>query len=238
MPAPTANMLPRNCNRPSPVRRDEELLAAYAETGSREAFEELIRRYEREIYCSLYHVLGDVQLAEDASQATFLRLHLKCRQFEQGRRLRPWLHAIANNQAVDLRRRNRRHQVVSLNAAMRDVAADDGRQPLCNLLGSRDAGALANLEISEDRERTRLAVDKIPAKLRQVLILVVYRGLKHREAAEVLGIPRGTVKSRMSKALRSLHEALICGRSLSRTPRARPSPRFSGRPANAKELLS
>ena len=55
-----------------------------------------------------------MQWAEDASQATFLRLHLKCRQFEQGRGLRRWLHAIANDQAVDLLRRNRRHKVVSL----------------------------------------------------------------------------------------------------------------------------
>jgi len=151
-------------------------------------------------------------LAEDAAQATFLRLHLKCRQFEQGRGLRPWLRAIANNQAVDLLRRNRRHNVVSLSVAARPRGADEERQPLCDVLGVTEDGVVADAELSEDRERTRWAVDQIPAKLRQVLILLVYRGLKQREAAKVLGIARGTVKSRMNKALRSLHEAFIVAR--------------------------
>jgi RNA polymerase sigma-70 factor, ECF subfamily len=198
--------------RAGPARRDEEVLASYAATGSREAFEELVRRYEREIYSCLYRLLRDAQLAEDAFQATFLQLHLKCRQFEPGRKLRPWLYAIANHQAVDLIRRNRRHRLLSLSAAAGDDVASDERQPLSDLWGGKDADVVANLETSEDCERARLAVDKMPAKLRQVLIAVVYRGLKYREAAAVLGIPCGTVKSRMNKALRVLHQALIAAR--------------------------
>ena len=209
MPTAIARTLRGNPSRPPSARRDEDLLATYARTGSGEAFEELVRRYQREIFSYLYHFLGDAQLAEDAAQATFLRLHLKCRQFEQGRGLRPWLHAIANNQAVNLLRRNRRHKAVSLSTPVRDAGADDGRQPLGDLLQTRDAGVVAGLEIGEDRRRARLAMDKIPAKLRQVLLLVVYQGLKQREAAAVLGIARGTVKSRMDKALRSLREAFF-----------------------------
>jgi RNA polymerase sigma-70 factor (ECF subfamily) len=198
----------RTC-RPSPLRPEEELLATYAETGSREAFEELVQRYEREVYSYLHYFLGDAQLAEDAFQATFLQLHLKCRQFERGRRLRPWLYAIANHQAVDLLRRNRRHKMVSLSTAAGEDTGKDERQPLGDLREMEDAGVVANLEVIEDRERTRRAVDQIPARLRQVLLLVVYRGLKHREAAKLLGISCGTVKNRMNEALRSLHEALI-----------------------------
>jgi RNA polymerase sigma-70 factor (ECF subfamily) len=200
---------PNETELPSPERHDEELLATYAETGSREAFEELVRLYEREIYSYLCQLLRDAQLAEDAFQTTFLQVHLKCRQLQPGRRLRPWLYAIANHQAVDLLRRNRRHKVVSLSTAAVDAGSDDERRPLGDLLGMEDANLANNLEMIEDRERTRVALDKIPAKLRQVLILVVYQGLKYREAAEVLGIPRGTVKSRMSQALQTLHEAFI-----------------------------
>jgi RNA polymerase sigma-70 factor (ECF subfamily) len=200
--------LGRTC-RPSPEGRDEELLATYAETGSPEAFEELVRLYEREIYNYLRHLLGDAQLAEDAFQVTFLHVHLKCRQFERGRRLRPWLYAIANHQAVDLQRRNRRHKAASLSAAAGSAGWDDERQPLGELLASREPDLVANLEMLEDRQRARRAVDKIPAKLRHVLILVVFQGLKYSEAAEALGVPIGTIKSRMHKALQTLHEEFI-----------------------------
>ncbi len=192
-----------------PVRRDELLLVKYAETSNREAFAELVQLYEREIYSYLRRCLGDAQLAEDAFQTTFLQVHLKCRQFEPGRRLRPWLYAIANHQAVDLLRRNRRHKAVSLNAVRNDAGTDHERESLGNLLETADADPSERLNLTEDRERIRVALERIPAKVRQVLILIVYQKLAYREAAAVLGIPLGTVKSRMSKALRSLHAALI-----------------------------
>jgi RNA polymerase sigma-70 factor, ECF subfamily len=192
----------------SPTRRGEELLAAYAETGNREAFEELVHLYEREIYRYLRRCVGDAQLAEDAFQTTFLQVHLKCRQFEPGRRLRPWLYRIATNQAVDLLRRNRRHKAVTLSSAVGDAATDHEGQPFGALLATEDVDPSEWLILTEDRERVRAAVRKIPAKLGQVLVLMAYRGLRYREAAEVLGIPLGTVKSRMNKAMQSLRETL------------------------------
>jgi RNA polymerase sigma-70 factor, ECF subfamily len=197
---------------PSPVRRDEELLLEYVATGNQGAFEELVRLYERELYGYLHNCLGDAQLAEDAFQNTFLQLHRKCRQFEPGRRLRPWLYTIAGNQAVDLLRRNRRHKAVSLSAAGEDPGTDEQRRPLGDHLQAEDTDPSERLTMSEDCERTRLAMHRIPAKVRQVLMLVVYQGLQYQQAAEVLGIPLGTVKSRMRKALQSLHHALLITR--------------------------
>ncbi len=192
----------------STERSDEELLATYAQTGDRDAFEELVYRYERELYSYLRHYLGDAQLAEDAFQTTFLQVHLKCRQFAPGRRLRPWLYTIAANQAVDLVRRNRRHKALSLSTAG-DAGTDNQGQRLGCRLETEEADPRERLERIEDRQWTRRALARIPAKVRQVLILVVYQGLLYREAAEVLGIPVGTVKSRMNRALQSLHEALL-----------------------------
>jgi RNA polymerase sigma-70 factor (ECF subfamily) len=194
------------------VRPDEELLAAYAETGNRDAFEELVRRYQRELYGYLRRRLGDAQLAEDAFQTTFLQVHLKCRQFMPGRRLRPWLFTIAAHQAVDLLRRTRRHKTVSLSAAGADDGADNERQPLGSLLETEGTDPSERLKRIEDRRWTRLALKSVPTKVRQVLMLIVYQGLSYREAAEVLRIPLGTVKSRMNSALPSLHKALIAAR--------------------------
>ena len=211
-PAQTATRKRRECERTqghAPSRSGEELLAIYVATGDGQLFEELVHYYEREIYSYLRSYLGDAHLAEDAFQATFLQLHLKCHQFEPGRRLRPWLYTIATNQATDLLRRNRRHKATSLNTTAGYVGASDERQPLGDLLETTDAGPSERLESAEDCQQTQLALESIPAKLRQLLDLVAYQGLKYREAANVLGIPLGTVKSRMNKALQSLRKAMI-----------------------------
>jgi RNA polymerase sigma-70 factor (ECF subfamily) len=201
-------MTSRPLSRQLPPNGDDELMALYVRTGSREAFESLVHLYERELYLYLYYFLRDAQLAEDAAQATFLQLHLKCRQFEPGRRLRPWLFAIARNQAIDLGRRNRRRKMLSLRTtADGGISQGEGRS-LGALRGAEDADYTTALETSEDRERTRLAVEQLPDRLKQVLVLVVYQGLKYREAARVLRIPSGTVKSRMNKAFQSLRETL------------------------------
>src|SRR5262249_58715694 len=87
---------------------DETLLAGLR-AGEREVFGSLVRRYERELFGYLRRYLGDDDLADDVFQNTFVQVFLKIRQYEPGRPARPWLYAIATNQAIAaLRRRNRR----------------------------------------------------------------------------------------------------------------------------------
>jgi RNA polymerase sigma-70 factor (ECF subfamily) len=74
------------------------------------------------------------------------------------------------------------------------------------LLVSKEPGAEVNLEREERLEWIRRAVDSLPEQLRAALALVYYQGLKYREAAEVLGVPVGTIKSRMHTALLKLNE--------------------------------
>lgn len=186
---------------------DEELLLQYRLHASRRAFEELVRRYERELYSYLRRYLSDAAMAEDVFQATFLQLHLKADQFEEGRKVRPWLYTIATNQAIDAQRRNRRHKMVSLDRRGQQDAARDDVGALVELLASKEPGADSNLEGEERREWIRQAVTDLPDALREAVLLVYYQGLKYREAADVLGIPVGTVKSRMHAAILKLNEA-------------------------------
>ncbi len=185
---------------------DEALLIRYRNTGDREAFDELVHRYEREIYRYLRRYLGDTQMAEDAFQRTFLQVHLKCDQFEEGRRLKPWLYTIATNQAIDLQRRNKRHRMVSLDGSGRSQN-DDNIGALLDLLESREDAPIDLLENEERAAWVRESVEQLPDTLRSALMLVYYQGLKYREAAEVLSIPVGTVKSRLHSALLKLNEA-------------------------------
>src|SRR3954466_8812620 len=90
---------------------DEELLLEYRMTGGSAVFETLVKRYERELYVYLRRFLNNQVLAEDAFQATFMQVHLKCHLFDDQRKVRPWLFKVATNQAIDIQRRNRRHRV-------------------------------------------------------------------------------------------------------------------------------
>src|SRR5204863_8416993 len=115
---------------------DEELLAHFRKTGDRDAFTELVHRYERELFSYLRRYLGDAEMAEDAFQATFLQVHLKSHQFEEGRKVRPWLYTIATNQAIDAQRRNKRHRSVSLDRNINPNGDEVGS--LMDLLLSRE----------------------------------------------------------------------------------------------------
>ena len=187
---------------------DEDLLLEYRAVGDRLAFEELVHRYERELYNYLRQYLGDAQMAEDTFQAAFLQVHLKCEKFEPGRKVRPWLYTVATNQAIDAQRRNRRHRMVSLDRRTGGHDGEDDAGALVELIDGEEVGPADRLESAEQRRSVRRAVDRLPDSLRQVLLLVYYQGLKYREAADVLSIPVGTVKSRLHAAIRRLEHSL------------------------------
>ncbi len=184
---------------------DEQLLLAYRESGDEQMFAELVHRYERELYSYLRRYLGDAEMAEDAFQATFLQLHLKCGMFEAGRRLRPWLYMIATNKAIDLQRRQRRRFWVSIHGMSADDSIDAGR--LIDTLADDEPSPESLSESSERGAWINQRLTELPENLRVVVHLVYYQGLKYREAAEVLSIPVGTVKSRLHTAIMKLTEA-------------------------------
>lgn len=181
---------------------DEQLLIQYRQTGDRELYAQLVYRYERELFSYLRRYLGNAEMAEDVFQTVFLQVHLKCEQFEAGRKFRPWLYSIATNAAIDARRKNRRHQAVSLDALREQDHADVGR--LINLLESGDPDPSALAVRDEASSLVRKTLDQLPEAMYAVIQLVYYRGMKYREAAEVLNVPVGTVKSRLHTAIARL----------------------------------
>ncbi len=196
---------------------DEELLLGYRSRGDRRAFGQLVHRYERELFGYLRHYLGDAEQAEDVFQQTFLQVHLKCEQFEPGRKVRPWLYTIATNQAIDLQRRNRRHRMASLDRRIGGDSEDEAGAlgqllDSARLLKGPEPDPARAAQLAESREQVRRAVEDLPEPTRQVVMLVYFQGLKYREAAQVLSIPVGTVKSRLHTAIHKLSETLTCTR--------------------------
>ena len=193
----------RPCDSHTP---DEALLLRYRASGDRALFSELVQRYERELYNYLRRYLADAEMAEDVFQATFLLVHLKCKQFETGRRFRPWLYAIATNAAIDAQRRNKRHRAVSLDRIGAGGQEDEAAR-LVDILESEDPDPLLQASRLEHGQWVQAALDELSEQMRSVVHLVYYQGMKYREAAEILDIPVGTVKSRLHSAIIKLHES-------------------------------
>lgn len=184
---------------------DEALLLAYATSRDSRLFDELVRRYERGLLRYLRRMLGDLELARDALQATWLQLHLKCHLFGEDQPLRPWLYTVAANQAIDASRVNRRHRLASIDGS--DCPGQTGK-PLVERIPAREVEPPVRAERCEQRADIRRAVNRLPIQLRQLVFLIFFEGLKYRDAAQRLGIPEGTVKSRMHRAFSKLHQGL------------------------------
>ena len=185
---------------------DERLIELHRQTRDDKAegpyLSTLIKRYERELFVYLRRYLNDAVLAEDAFQATFLQVHLKCHLFDTGRSFRPWLYTVATNRAIDLQRRGKRHQAVSLDRAMGSEDSEAGS--LMNLLPSAESGPSERFELKERTDWVRGAVASLPEQLQAAVSLVYFRGMKYREAAAELQIPVGPVKSRLHSAVGQL----------------------------------
>lgn len=178
-------------------RSDEALMTAYM-AGDRTAFVELVERYRTELHGFLARFLGSAAAADDVFQDTFLQVHLAAHTFDQERQFKPWLFTIAANKARDWHRRQKRRAAASLDAPL-GADAEAGR--LVDLLEAETASPAAPTEAGELREQVKRAVDGLPPHYREILLLNYFQRMSYNQIAEVLGIPLGTVKSRLHAAV-------------------------------------
>ncbi len=179
---------------------DERLLQEYLE-GDPAGFERLVRRYAPELHQFTLRFTGNSASAEDVVQETFLQVHSSAGTFDPARRFKPWLFTIAANKARDYLRRRERKREVSFEVSIGGVGEADRR--FLDLLSGDDAPPLEDVVLEERRRLVRTVVEGMPARLCETLILAYYHRFPYREIAEIVGIPLGTVKSR-------LHAAVAC----------------------------
>ena len=148
-----------------------------AAAGDDDAFTALMRACQPHVWRFLRHLLGDGEQAADATQETFVRVHRSLRTFRFEARFSTWLFSIARNAAVDEQRRGGRRTRLQHALAV-PAPSPDGA------LGAELRAALASLS----------------PRLREAFVLVEVFGQPYHDAAEVLGTPVGTVKSRVHRA--------------------------------------
>jgi RNA polymerase sigma factor (sigma-70 family) len=172
---------------------DDSALLARLAAGQRDAIDRLYGRYGRPLYAFVYDFVGDAGLAEEIVQDTFVAAWRGARSFEGRSSVSSWLFAIARRQARDRLRRVRPELI-----PVEELAALPASDP------EPEAVALASVTRSE----LASALRRLPGHHREVLMLAFVAELSGSEIASVLGIPEGTVKSRMHAARRALREQL------------------------------
>lgn len=161
---------------------DEDLVAAYV-AGDGAAFDELVSRYQRRVYGICYRYFGDPQDAEDAAQETFLTLLRRAETFTARARFSTWLYRVATNACNDIsRRRSRRPQAAAAAPDLAERAADE------DPVGTR--------ELALDLQEALLALEP---EQREAVVLHDVQGLPYADVAARLGVPVGTVKSRIHR---------------------------------------
>ncbi|MFF4657383.1 RNA polymerase sigma factor [Streptomyces sp. NPDC001381] len=157
--------------------------------GDHDAFGELFDAYARSVYNHAFRLTGEWAVAEEVVSLTFLDAwRLRGKLDEDGGSLRPWLLGIATNVTRNTRRAARRH-AAALSRLPRDEAVRDFADEVAGRLD--DAARL---------DLVRTALTRLRRADREVLALCVWSGLDYRAAAEALGVPVGTVRSRLSRA--------------------------------------
>ena len=169
------------------MEEPSELVVRAAAGGDAAAFTSLVRHYEGHVRRFLVHFLGDATLAEDVAQETFVRVYRGLPSFAFRSPLSSWVFQVARNSALDaLRSRRRRDRLV---AAVTPPRPEERAAPTPSPSGAAEVEA---------------AIASLDDRPREALLLVEVYGLTYREAGEVLGVPEGTVKSRVHQARRSL----------------------------------
>ena len=179
---------------------DEALFDRYR-SGDTGAFRTLIDRHHDDLLAFLYRLVGDRQAAEDVFQEAWVQVHLSAATFDRERALRPWLFTIAANKGRDYLRKKVRRQTVDLSAPVRSDAS--GSATFIDLM---EVDVPAPDEAMQGAERDAMvqrAMQDMSPQLREILLLAYFQRLSYAQIAEDLGIPLGTVKSRLHAAVAS-----------------------------------
>lgn len=173
---------------------DEELMTALQTGAANAAFDELVARYGKKLL-NFFLRSGVIYDAEDLVQQTFLRLYRYRYRYMPNAKLSTFIYMLARQTWIDeLRRRKRRGGVM--------MPMEDG------LAEKVESGEKSPSQESDARQDVLKALDCLSDPLRQVVVLGAIEELPYSEVAEILGIPEGTVKSRMFNALAKMREFL------------------------------
>jgi RNA polymerase sigma-70 factor, ECF subfamily len=199
---------------------DESDELARAKDGDRDAFGALVRRYQRRVYATALHVLGNHGDADDVTQETFVRAFRGIARFDGRSDFFTWLYRITVNTALNHVRSNKR--VAALADAGAAEAAHDGGRP--EALGVPERTPAEWLNLTQEVQRVLTAIAGLSPPLRVTLVLATVEQLPYKQIAEILEVPEGTIAWRVNEARRLLRERLAAPAARSTPAQPQPAP--------------
>jgi RNA polymerase sigma-70 factor (ECF subfamily) len=181
------------------VEQDQELLKRCL-TGDDSAWENLLRVHTRKIYNLCYRFTGRTQDAEDLTQEIFIKVFQTIRSYDAAQgAFTTWLNRVARNHLVDHYRRTKHDRATS---SLEDELGTIEEKP------SPEAAPLGQVELRERKETLQAALSRLSPDLREAVVLRDLHDLDYQEIAQVLGVPSGTVKSRINRGRLELARVL------------------------------
>ncbi len=183
---------------------DAELVQRFKE-GDRSAYTEIVRRYQHRVYTLCIRWMGNDRIAEEVSQDVFLALYRALPRFRGDAQLSTWVYRVVvnhckNRRLYRMRRKQDRHE--PLEGTRRDED-EPARQ-----IPSEGPGTDAGIHRTEAEELVREALELLDEQQRHIIVLRDVEDLSYEEVGELLGLPRGTVKSRLHRARAQLAQIL------------------------------
>jgi RNA polymerase sigma-70 factor (ECF subfamily) len=172
----------------------DDQLVARAQAGDLPAFEELVQKYQREVYGLACRMVSDSEEAKDLAQQAFLQAFVHIRSFRQDAQFRTWLFRIAINQCYNFLKSRKKF-------------GDPVDCEEMNLAGE-DPSPEADLVAQDNRRRLYAALEQLPAKQRAVITLKVEQGLSYQEISQVLGGTAGAARVNYCQALKTLKKQI------------------------------
>ena len=183
----------------------DELLLRRAQSGDPEAFEQLISPLEQLVWRICWHYTGNREAAEDCGQETMIRIWRNLGNYRGDCALESWVYRIAANCCMDLLRKKKRDRSVSV-----EPLREQGFDPADSSPGTEE-----QVVAEDEHQRLREAITQLPDEQREALIMTQLEKIPYEEAAQMLGVSEGTIKSRVNRAKTRLKEILSEERELS-----------------------
>ena len=180
---------------------DDAALIERSRKGETAAFEDLMAKYANLVGSIAYNIVGDVHVAGDITQDTFLKVYRNLANLEDPRRFKGWLCMIARTTCVDHLRKER------LKPASLEKIAEDGVEPEGEFLGA--VFKQTSTELEELREKILHVVNGLPKIYQQIILLRHLRKMTYREMSDFLGLPVATIESRLYRARIMLKDKLM-----------------------------
>ncbi|MBN2210093.1 MAG: sigma-70 family RNA polymerase sigma factor [Sedimentisphaerales bacterium] len=185
----------------------DDVLLARSRAGQMAAFGQLVERYQHRLYNAVLRMVANADDAQEITQDAFVRALQGLRQFRGSSGFYTWLFRIGMNLSINFHRRRRKVQMTSL--SVENPLTGTQADGLAHLADAETSGPAQRAQLAEEHRRVLAALDRLEPSARAVIVLRDIEDLDYAQIGQILDIPVGTVKSRISRARLTLRNMLL-----------------------------